>query len=106
MIIKSDNNSTKRNYYSVYEPIDSYVTANIVWTGLDLQYDKIFTKLYNTKPIEGYITYNYCDNYIELLNKIKNKIETENKIPNITIYINKNIKPHDIFLKYFTVIKY
>lgn len=106
MIIKSSSNSIQRKSTTVYEPIDSYVTAEIIWTGRDIEYDKIFTDLYNNKPIAGFVTYNYCEDYISLLDKIRKDIELSSSIPNIMIYINKNVKPHDIFLKYFTVVKY
>ena len=106
MIIKSSSNSIPRKSATVYEPIDSYVTAEIIWTGRDIEYDKIFTDLYNNKPIEGFVTYNYSEDYISLLDKIRKDIEVSSTIPNIMIYINKNVKPHDIFLKYFTVVKY
>ena len=106
MIIKSKIKSTNNTFIKVYEPIDKYVTSDIIFSYNEILLDKFFEKRLADKKTNGILKIKYDKNYLVLLLSIKKLLESTEETPNIIIYVDKNEYPHDLFLKYFTVIKY
>jgi len=104
MIIRSKTKKTPKKFIDVFNPIDDWVKKDIYFTQEEVELDSYFSKrLSNNKS--GKIEYIYKENYIKLLNEIRDYLNTIETTPEIIIYIKANEKPMDIFLRYFTVIK-
>lgn len=104
MIIRSKTKKTPKKFIDVFNPIDDWVKKDIHFTQEEMELNNYFLKRLSDNK-SGKIEYIYKENYIELLNEIRDYLNTIETTPEIIIYIKASEKPMDIFLRYFTIIK-